>query len=192
LSAKKEVYITYFVHGTTVDNELGLASGWYDTELSDLGVRQSIELKEQTKDRQFDVVYCSDLKRAVRSAELAFGGRFRIIADKKLRECNYGDFTREKSEKIEPLMLEHISKPFPGGESYKDVEKRMRSFLEDLKKDYLGKHVAIVAHMAPQLALDVILKGKTWEQAMKEDWRLKKPPEWRPGWEYVLKNVQSF
>lgn len=38
------VRITYFVHGTTVDNEMHLASGWNDTELSKLGIRQSIEL----------------------------------------------------------------------------------------------------------------------------------------------------
>jgi len=25
--------------------------------------------------------------------------------------------------------------------------------------------------------------GKTWEQAIKEDWR--KKGEWKPGWEYI-------
>jgi len=41
-----------------------------------------------------------------------------------------------------------------------------------------------VAHKAPQLALDVLLRNKTWEQAFTEDWRKKKA--WQPGWEYVI------
>ena len=39
------VDITYFVHGTTTDNEKDISSGWYDVELSKLGIKQSIDLK---------------------------------------------------------------------------------------------------------------------------------------------------
>lgn len=180
----KTVNITYFVHGTTLDNELNVSSGWYDVELSDLGRKQSVELREKVKDKRFDAVYCSDLKRAIESAELTFGDSVRIIHDKRLRECNYGDLTRAPSEKVDSLMMEYIDKPFPNGESYRDVENRIRSLLDDLLKEYAGKNVAIVAHRAPQLALDVLLKDKTWEQAMKGDWRLRKA--WQPGWEYLL------
>jgi len=59
------------------------------------------------------------------------------------------------------------------------------SFLSDLKRDYDGKHIAIVAHKAPQLALDVLLKGETWEQAFANDWR--KRGAWRAGWEYEVR-----
>ena len=45
--------------------------------------------------------------------------------------------------------------------------------------------MAIVAHKAPQLALDVLLKGKTWKEAFAEDWR--KTKSWKPGWEYEIK-----
>ncbi|KKP31669.1 MAG: hypothetical protein A2312_04160 [Candidatus Staskawiczbacteria bacterium RIFOXYB2_FULL_32_9] len=59
------IKITYFVHGTTQDNEKEISSGWDNVELSDLGKRQSVELKNLIKDKNFDVVFCSDLKRAV-------------------------------------------------------------------------------------------------------------------------------
>ncbi len=36
--------ITYFVHGTTIDNETGLATGWAGGELSELGVKQAKDL----------------------------------------------------------------------------------------------------------------------------------------------------
>ncbi|MFH1089547.1 MAG: histidine phosphatase family protein [Candidatus Uhrbacteria bacterium] len=65
--------ITYFVHGTTTDNEKEISSGCFDVELSELGIKQSIELKNQIADKKFDVIFCSDLKRAVDSAQLTFG-----------------------------------------------------------------------------------------------------------------------
>lgn len=79
-------------------------------------------------------------------------------------------------------MENYIDTPYPNGESYKDVERRVADFLAFLKQNYDGEHVAIVAHQAPQLALDVLLKGKTWQQAIAEDWR--KTKAWQPGWEY--------
>jgi broad specificity phosphatase PhoE len=181
-----ELRITYFVHGTSADNEQNLSSGWHDVGLSELGKKQSLELRKLLREREFDVVYCSDLKRAVDSAEIVFGSKTEIIQDKRLRECNYGDLTRSKIDEITSLMLEHIEKQFPRGESCKDVEKRVKDLLEDLIKKYAGKNIAMVAHRAPQIALDVLLKGKTWEEVLKDDWRLKNPPDWRPGWEYKL------
>ena len=179
------IQITYFVHGTTTDNEQHVSSGWKDVELSELGIKQSIELEEQTKDKKFDVVFCSDSKRARDSAKLAWEGMYQIIPDARLRECNYGKLNGASSDIVEKMKEEEcIEKPFPEGESYEDVKARVAEFLEFLKKNYDGKHIAIVAHKAPQLSLDVLLKGKTWKQALAEDWR--KTKAWKPGWEYKI------
>jgi len=145
---------------------------------------QSKELIQKIGDKKFDIVFCSDLKRAVDSAEISFKGKFPIKKDKRLRECNYGDFNDKPSKVVEPIQEKSITKKFPNGESYEDVKVRIKSFLDFLKKNYNSKHVAIVAHKAPQLALDVLLKGKTWEQAFADDWRKKKA--WQPGWDYVV------
>jgi alpha-ribazole phosphatase/probable phosphoglycerate mutase len=179
------IKITYFVHGTTTDNEKEISSGWSDVELSELGTKQSIELKDKIKDKKFDAVFCSDLKRAHNSAKLTFEGVVPIILDVRLRECNYGKYNGQSSSIVEPLQEKMINKRFPDGESYEDVKVRIADFLNFLKKNYEGKSVAIVAHKAPQLALDVLLKRKTWEQAFSEDWR--KTKAWRPGWEYDIK-----
>ena len=158
------INITYFVHGTTTDNEDNVSSGWFDAELSTLGINQSIELKDQIKDKTFDVVFCSDLKRAVDSAHLTFDDSgVPILEDARLRECNYGKLNAHPSDIVEPMQeKECIENRFPEGESYEDVKARVGDFLEFLKKNYDGKHVAIVAHKAPQLSLDVLIKGKTW------------------------------
>ena len=178
------VKITYFVHGTTIDNEQDLATGWSPGKLSELGIKQAKNLGKLVINKDFDIVFCSDLKRAADSASLSFGDKYQIIQDKRLREANYGDFTQKSAKEFKSNMTNYINKPFPNGESYRDVEKRIADFLDFLKKNYDGKHIAIVAHQAPQLALDVLIKGKNWKQAIAEDWRKKKA--WQPGWEYLL------
>ena len=180
-----EIKIIYFVHGTTTDNEKNISSGWKDVELSEVGIKQSIELKELIKDKHFDVVFCSDLKRAIQSAKLTFEDAYKIIADKRLRECNYGEYNGKSSEIVEPLQEKNITDRFPAGESYEDVKFRINDFLNYLKENYNGKTIAIVAHKAPQLALDVLVNGKTWKQAFAEDWR--KTKSWQPGWLYEVK-----
>ena len=181
------VKITYFVHGTTTDNEQGLATGWLPGELSELGVKQAKELGKLLADKYFDIVFCSDLQRSVDSARLSFSEKYKIIQDPRLRECNYGDLNQVNDESV--VYEEHIEIPFPNGECLKDVEKRMSDFLDFLKKDYDGKHIAIVGHKAPQLALEVLTKGRSWEQAIDEDWRRTK--NWQPGWEYDVRSESS-
>lgn len=178
------IRITYFVHGTTVDNEKNVSSGWSNCRLSKLGIKQSIELKNLIKSKKFDVVFCSDLKRSVDSAKLTFRKSVKIIKDKRLRECNYGNFNAYPSKTVEPMQEKCINKKFPKGESYENVKKRIADFIIFLKRNYNGKHVAILAHKAPQLALDVLIKKKSWKKAFAEDWRKKKA--WQPGWEYIL------
>lgn len=178
------IKITYFVHGTTTDNEKDISSGWFDVGLSELGVQQSVQLKESIGEKKFDIVFCSDLRRAIDSAKLTFEGIVPIVQDVRLRECNYGVYNAKPSSIVEPLQEKAITEKFPEGESYEDVKARISDFLAFLKQNYDNKIVAIVAHKAPQLALDVLLKGKTWEEAFAEDWR--KTKSWKPGWEYSI------
>ena len=173
--------VIYFVHGTTFDNINGKCSGWKQVELTDLGKERAIKLGEIRKDTHFDIIFTSDLIRANESANLAFP-KVQHIQDKRLRECNYGDL--DGKDKSLVIYEEHIEKPFPNGESLKDVEKRVEDFIKFLKENYQGKTIGIVAHRAPQLAFEVLTKKITWEEANKNDWR--KTKSWQPGWEYII------
>ena len=175
--------IIYFVHGTTYDNASKKCSGWKQVELNELGREQAIRLGETVKDMKFDVIFTSDLVRAIDSSNLAFPSDEKII-DSRLRECNYGDYDGASKELV--VYEDHISKPFPNGESLVDVEKRIREFLEEVKLEYSGKTIAIVAHRAPQLAIEVITKKNTWEEVIDNDWR--KAGSWQPGWEYIIED----
>ena len=177
------IKIIYFVHGTTTDNELHKAAGWNEAELSEKGIEQSKALRAEVNLDEIDIVLSSDLKRAVDSARNIFRDDKQIILDSRIRECNYGNLNGEDSSKI--IYEEHIDKRFQNGESLQDVENRVRSLCEELLKKYEGKTIAFVAHKAPQLALDVITKNMSWEEAIAKDWR--KTKAWQPGWIYELK-----
>ncbi len=176
--------ITYFVHGTTFDNEAGISSGWKNVQLSPLGVEQNKALMKQIEGWQFDAVYSSDLQRAVATADFLFEGRIKVVIDERLRECNYGRYNGSSSKLVEPLQRKYVKDPFPEGESYEQVKQRIRSLLDDLMTDYAGADLAFVSHKGPQLALEVLLNGKSWEQAFDEDWR--KTGSWQPGWQYLI------
>ncbi len=175
--------ITYFVHGTTTDNETHKATGWLPGVLSETGIEQAKNLPKQVQDDSFEVVFCSDLQRAIDSAQYGFGKTHKIIVDERLREANYGDLNG-KTHSFKNSMENFIDTPFPGGESYKDVELRLRSFVDEMKQKYPDGHVAIVAHEGPQLALEVIANSKTWQEAIATNWRITK--SWQPGWIYNI------
>ena len=177
------VKVIYFVHGTTTDNSEHKSTGWIPGELTEKGIQQSIDLKDQINLDEIDLVISSDLKRAIDSADYTFKGLKEIYHDSRIRECNYGDLNGKDSSLV--VYEDHITNPFPNGESLKDVENRVRDFCEYLKENFDGKKVAIVAHKAPQFAFEVITEGITWEEAIEKDWR--KTKSWQPGWEYIIK-----
>ena len=94
----------YFVtHATSRDNEDKSASGWKEVELSELGKQQARERGETFKDIRLDLICCSDLKRAVDTVQIAFGSKYPVILDKRLRELNYGDFNGKPREVVESM-----------------------------------------------------------------------------------------
>ena len=179
------VQITYTVHGATADNEQHIMGGWRDSKLTELGREQAKQLgdKLKEKDAQFDAIISSDLPRAAETAEIAFG-RGTFTTDHRLREADYGDAAGQPMKDYKHELGNYVDQPYPNGESYRDVEERMRALVADLKKNHDGQHVALVAHQAPQFALEVILNGKTWQQAIDEDWR--PLGKWQPGWSYTI------
>jgi broad specificity phosphatase PhoE len=177
------VTIIFEAHGTTFDNESHQSSGHYDVALSPLGEQQSKEMGERYKDDYFDAIFCSDLQRSYKSAEIAFGNKCPIIKDPRLRECDYGDLTRHPSAEVDAEKLNRITTPFPSGESYEQTSKRMKSFFEDLLKKNDGKRVMIIGHRATQYGLEHWIKNLPLKAVIPAPWK------WQPGWIYELNTI---
>ena len=175
------IEITFETHSTSVDNERGIATGWLDGELSVLGREQASELGAR-RAGTVDVVYTSDLRRAVQTAEIAFGDvGMPIHQDRRLRECNYGTMNGVKVEELQRIRRAHIGEPFENGESYGDVVARTRDLLDDLARDHQGRRVALIGHSANRWALEHLFHGTPLDE-------LVGPFDWQPGWPYSLRN----
>jgi len=183
LKSNHLVSITFEVHALTFDNENHISSGFYDAELSVHGVEQCRELGERYAQDHFDAIFCSDLQRSYKTAELAFGDKFPIIKDARLCECDYGDFTRHPAIEVEAERSKRIHTPFPNGESYEQAVNRVKEFLADLQRDYDGKRVMIIGHGATWRSLEHLVKGVPLEEALTVEHK------WQSGWHYILNDA---
>ena len=175
------IELVYETHSTTRDNEQGIATGWLPGELSDLGRERARELGRRRRDDGIDVVFSSDLRRAVETAELAFqGSEIPLRQDARLRECNYGALNGAPTAEVTATRLDRIETPFPNGESYRDVVARTRAFLVGLMREHDGERVLVIAHSANRWAIQHLLHGTPLADVIEA------PFGWQPGWEYVL------
>jgi broad specificity phosphatase PhoE len=141
-------------------------------------------LGERRRSDGLDVVFTSDLRRAVETAGIAFAGApLRIVADERLRECDYGELNGTP-EPVHDRAV-HIDVPYPGGESWRQAVERVAGFLDELGRERAGERVLVIGHSATWLALEVVANGRGLKDVMAE------PFVWQPGWEYTLQRDKA-
>ncbi|NOZ25859.1 MAG: alpha-ribazole phosphatase [Nitrospirae bacterium] len=144
-------------HGHTVGGEERRYKGHMDVELSEAGERSMQRLAENLAglDRTVDAVYCSDLKRAMKSASIlsaALGLEPVVVPE--LRERSFGRWEGMSFEEISEAYPEEFSRwkqdPLrfspPAGESTLEVELRTLSAVNSLIERHRGGMFWIVAH----------------------------------------------
>jgi 2,3-bisphosphoglycerate-dependent phosphoglycerate mutase len=176
----EQMQVYFATHSTTTDNEIGVTSGWHDTKLSQLGIQQARELGDRFENIRVDLICCSDLRRAVDTARIAFRDKIPVITDWRLREINYGDLNGKPADIVDPMNKRGIDKPFPNGESYEQAIARIHDFCRELKENHAEKVILIVGHRATQFGLDTFAGNRAIEDC------LSVPFIWQPYWEYEL------
>ncbi|MDP4008322.1 MAG: histidine phosphatase family protein [Candidatus Peregrinibacteria bacterium] len=140
-------------HGQTFENVSGVMQGQDELlgRLTPLGVAQAEKLAERLASEKIDMIFSSDLNRAVKTAGAISQFHdvpFYVTSD--LRERNYGALTgclKEKLfEEIDSAGLTEVSLRPLDGENYHDVRIRGQKFLNRLLKEYPSKTVLMVAH----------------------------------------------
>lgn len=171
-------------HATSVDNEAGLASGWFDVALSAKGEEQARSLGVRRRDDDLAVVFCSDLVRSFRTAEIAFRDRpLPIVRDARLRECSYGTLTRHPVQEIDEGRAAHAAAPFPDGESYQQVVERVSAWLTETTAGFGGQTVLVIGHRATFDALEHLVNDVPLHEAVAAPW------QWQPGWTYRIPSI---
>lgn len=153
-------------HGTTEWNESGRYQGISDIPLNEQGLRQAEALRQRLAGERIDVIYSSDLKRAVQTAGAIAAGRdLEVIDCRELREMNFGEFEGLTFTEIgdrydsEWWAARDANLEIPGGESISQLAARVSAFAERLSSYDKGETVLIVAHGGTLRALICLLLG---------------------------------
>ncbi|MDD5331584.1 MAG: histidine phosphatase family protein [Candidatus Nanoarchaeia archaeon] len=152
-------HIYLFRHGETYFNRYKIFTGWKDSRLTFKGIKQAKIIAEQLKGKKFQVAFQTTLSRSKDTLKYVLKSHpecKKIITDDRLIERRYGrlegKFHKTVIRKYGQQQFDIWHRAYdihpPGGESFKDVEKRIKPFIEDLTK-YIKKNkvnVAISAH----------------------------------------------
>jgi broad specificity phosphatase PhoE len=175
------VEIVFETHSWSTDNDRGIATGWLPGRLSERGRALAADLGHRRRDDRIAAVFTSDLRRAVETAEIAFGGTgIPILHDWRLRECDYGAANGGPAAGMHDRRAEHLDRPYPGGESWRDAVRRVGGLLDDLPTRWDGRRVVVIGHVATRWAFDHLIDGVPLDDLVVADFA------WREGWEYRL------
>jgi len=123
-------------------------------------VRRNLKKIEKGK---IDFIYSSDFHRTRETAKIAAKELDikKINFDKRLRDINMGIFHGRKKEEYFKFMgyrKRKFSTRPPEGESWDDLKKRMKGFLEKIDKRHKGKNILIVGHGDPLWIMEGIIR----------------------------------
>lgn len=161
--------IRIYRHGETEWNKQGLLQGWLDSPLTEWGKRQA-----KAVDWQPEVVYASDLGRAVTTAQLMFP-RKHIIQDVRLREIYLGEWQGQEVKELlkhsayrsyceQPEAFAAVSQ-----EPFSLVTERMFEFFQSLCH-VSQQNIAVVSHGVSIACLYAALEQRPistlWQEGM--------------------------
>lgn len=156
-------------HGETDWNAARRLQGHTDIDLNTRGLAQAKQMARALKriNLQFDILYTSDLQRAVKTAK-AIEELFETsaIRNTTLRERHLGalqGLTTDEAPVREPdLWKSHLSRNITenllNGESIQQFAERIRAALEQIRVNHSGKTILLVSHGG---ALDMMYRIAT-------------------------------
>ena len=135
----KRMITLYLVrHGQTKENLERIFQGHLPGTLTEEGIEQAKQLREELKDIRFDSIICSDLQRAVDTVDILLDGEeVEYYRTELLREVNWGSWTG--------MLIKDVDiKNLPSDvETQEMLYERAGDFVKYLKKNYDGTILAV-------------------------------------------------
>ena len=146
-------------HGLTDWNKEHRLQGRTDIPLNDSGREMAEKAREEYKDINFDICFCSPLIRAKETAEILLRGRdVPIYYDDRLIEMSFGEYEGVKESFKNPDLPVNVIFKDPaeyrssvgGAETFEELFRRTGEFLREraIPEHEAGKSVLIVGHGA--------------------------------------------
>jgi len=167
---KVSVYV--FRHGQTEFNRDSKFTGFMDSKLAPTGTEDAKIVAERLREKKFGIAIHTSLSRSKDTLKEVLKSHPEckiVLQDDNMKERNYGDLNGKthleivKKFGVEKYDSWHRSWNIapPKGESFADVEKRVKIFVGDLKKMVRKEkmNVAISAHGNSIRLLRKIMEG---------------------------------
>jgi broad specificity phosphatase PhoE len=152
-------------HGETDWNRDGRFQGHADTPLNDLGREQARALAEKMAD--VDVIYSSDLTRAVETAQVVadrLGLEVRV--DSRLRERSFGRWEGLTRGEIEEAFRDDYERWRTGksfgaedAETHEAFAERIEAFLADVLAKHPDETVLVITHGGSIRVIQAVASG---------------------------------
>jgi 2,3-bisphosphoglycerate-dependent phosphoglycerate mutase len=138
-------------------------------------------LGQRRREDGIAAVFSSDLGRCAETVSIAFrAAALPVPYDWRLRECDYGRRNGMPVAELHAGRGDHVDRPYPAGESWRQAVTRVGRFLGDLPLRWSGRRVLIVGHTATRWGLDHVIGGVPLEELVAAGF------SWQRGWEYRL------
>ena len=166
-------------HGQSAGNAEGRFGGHGPTPLSDLGKEQAEKTAKVLAKEGINVIYSSDLFRAVQTAEfLSKLADLPVHATEAFRERHVGvleGLTFDESKQAFPkdyyaLVNRKIHHVITEGESYRQLLRRSTSKLNEILRDHQGEKIAIYSHTGAICFLILHLLGAIHRGTKQTPW----------------------
>ena len=152
-------------HGETVLNVAGIAQGWNDSDLSDVGIAQVRGLAQRVRSLGADAIYSSPLGRAMASARIvAEATGLDIVPLDDLREMNCGTWEgrsfldiRRDEEAVYQRWVEDPDAACPGGESHNDLRRRMERAFQAVERSGAVRPIIVTHSTAIRVGATALL-----------------------------------
>lgn len=155
-------------HGQTDWNLAGKAQGRTDIELNDTGIEQAKQTKKQIDNYKIDLIICSPLKRARKTAEIINEvTNCKIISDERIIERCVGKIEGTTKEEWNSIIGDDVDIVNNYNLNYdkQDIEpiqtvcKRVWDLLDEIKEKYKDKNVLLVTHGGTCRAINAYFNG---------------------------------
>jgi len=191
-------------HGETVANRSFRYIGARDEALSERGEQQIVQLAAAMAPLTLSMIYSSPLQRAHRTASaIAIAHELDVTITDELRECSFGTWegmsraevlerSPEDAQRLQAWEHDATIAP-PEGESFAEMQARVRAFVEELVQTHAGEALALVSHVGP---IKVLL-ASALDVPISASFRIFLDPatisvvDWSPGGHALVRLVNS-
>ncbi|PID90689.1 MAG: alpha-ribazole phosphatase [Bacteroidetes bacterium] len=158
----------YIIRHTSVQVPRGICYGQTDVDLKVTFDQEAAVVKQNLESLTFDAIYTSPLSRCTRLAD--YCGYRDAIRDDRLKEVDFGDwewqylYSMTDIPEVQYWFANQLTARPPKGESFRDVQQRFLSFVEEKKAEgqqqiaafaHGGIHLSAMEHLGTRFEGDI-------------------------------------